>query len=1132
VTIASPGDETARQILLCRSCGQDNREGAGFCRNCGGGLGPACPSCGAVVGPGASFCDACGGPLATGSPADAPEPRSYTPERLAEKILAARGSLEGEHKQVTVLFADVKGSMDLSEPMDTEVWHGITQQFFALLCEGVHRFEGTVTQFTGDGIMALFGAPIAHEDHTRRACYTALHLGETLAAYAAELRRSRGLNFSVRMGINSGEVVVGSIGEDLRVDYTAIGHTVGLAKRMEQLAEPGKAYLTEYAAALASGYFQLGDLGEFEIKGVGQPLQVYELQGVGELRTRLDMSRMRGFTRFVGRQDEMATLESALAHALEGRGQVVGVVGEAGLGKSRLCYEFAQKCRARDVTVRETHGVAHGKAIPFLPVLEFLRGFFGITERDADETAREKIAGRLLLLDTALDEALPLVFDFMGVPDPERPAAAMEPEARQRQLFAVFKRGMQARSEREPAVLLFEDLHWFDGGSEAFVESWVDAVPSTRTLLLLNFRPEYHAPWMQKSYYQQLPLLPLGPEAVEELIQDLLGSDASLGDLGNRIRERTGGNPFFVEEVVLALVESGSLKGSKGGYRLVRPAEEEALPATVQALLAARIDRLGEREKSVLQAASVIGKEFAEPVLRRVVELPEGQLTPALDALTSAEFLYEQALYPEAEYAFKHPLTQEVAYGSQLSERRARVHRAVAEATAELYPERLDELSGLLAHHWEQAGEALEAARWSRRAAEWAGRSDIAQALRHWRKVRELLDQAPESPEAMSLGLLARARIIPVGYRLGITDEEVSTLVAEGRALAERSGDLRGLAMLVGFSGQARLFAGKVSEALEPGLEAARLAEQLDDADLKLLTKIVLINTLGFLGQLGEALRHAEDAEGLARGNVEAGYRILGRSGYVILLWIKAAVLSDMGRLAEATHDLDRALELAGERGEVENGGWAHSVYSLAGYNLDAQSALRHARQALEIADRLGNTALSVLALLGLGGAYLLQEEWSEAATTLQQGLAIARERRTGLLWEPGILAYLAEAYAGQGKAAQALAAAKEALAVAQRQGNRRFEVPAHLALARVLLRSEGAKAKGGIEAALARALAMVEESGARVHEPFIRVELAELARLTGDAEAHRRELREAHRLFAEMGAAGHAARLAPELQG
>src|SRR5436309_1165108 len=313
-----------------------------------------CPSCGHENRPLARFCEACGQPVASRPRGDR---RSYTPPHLAEKILASRSRLEGERKQVTVLFADVKGSMELAEQVDPEAWHHILDRFFAILAEGVHRFEGTINQFTGDGIMALFGAPIAHEDHAQRACHAALHLSEALSRYAAGLRRTEGLNFAVRMGLNSGEVVVGKIGDDLRMDYTAQGHTVGLAARMEQLAEPGKIYLTEHSAALVSGFFRLRDLGRFTVKGVRNPLRVFELEGVGALRTRLDLSRARGFSRFVGRDDEMATLESVLAHALAGSAEVVGVVAEPGVGKSRLVYEFAQRCRARGVAVHEAHGV-------------------------------------------------------------------------------------------------------------------------------------------------------------------------------------------------------------------------------------------------------------------------------------------------------------------------------------------------------------------------------------------------------------------------------------------------------------------------------------------------------------------------------------------------------------------------------------------------------------------------------------------------------------------------------------------------------------------------------------------------------------------------------------------------------
>jgi class 3 adenylate cyclase len=423
-----------------------------------------------------------------------PRPLSYTPKHLAEKILQSKSALEGERKQVTVLFADVKGSMELAEQVDPEEWHKIMDRFFAILSEGVHRFEGTVNQYTGDGIMALFGAPIAHEDHAPRACYAALHLQRELRRYADEVRLEHGLGFSVRMGLNSGEVVVGKIGDDLRMDYTAQGHTVGLAARMEQMADPGKALLTGHTAKLVSGYFQLRDLGETRIKGLSDLLHVFELEGVGRMRTRLDVSHARGFSKFVGRSSEMAALEAALERTIAGSAQVVGIVADAGTGKSRLCYEFAERCRAREIPVYEAHGVAHGKAVPLMPVMEFWRGYFGITENDAARVARDKIAGRMVLLDETLAEGLPLMFDFLGVPDPERPAPALGPEARQRQLFELIRRLSRARSAREPAVLLFEDLHWFDRASEEFIENVVvEIAPGSRTLVLLNFRPEYHA---------------------------------------------------------------------------------------------------------------------------------------------------------------------------------------------------------------------------------------------------------------------------------------------------------------------------------------------------------------------------------------------------------------------------------------------------------------------------------------------------------------------------------------------------------------------------------------------------------------------------------------------------------------
>jgi class 3 adenylate cyclase len=563
------------QATHCTDCDYENPAGLTFCGNCGAHLVSCCPECNFANPPGLKFCGSCGAALRVSGvapPRPALNPRSYTPKHLVEKILTSRSALEGERKQVTILFADVRGSTELASERDPEEWHGIMDRFFQILAEGVHRYEGTVNEYRGDGIMALFGAPIA-QDHAQRACYAALHLRDALRRYAAELRIGKGISFAVRMGLNSGEVVVGKIGDDLRMDYTALGHAANLAARMEQIAAADSTYLSEHSAKLVSGYFQLRDLGETRVKGLNDPLHVFELEGVGRVRTRLEVSRARGFTKFVGRSSEMAVLEAALEHAILGNAQVVGVVAEPGTGKSRLCYELAERYRARGIVVYEAHGLSHTKLVPFHPILELLRSVFRITEQDSNEAAREKIAGRMLLLDETLADGLPLMFDFLGVPDPERPSPPLGPEARQRQLLDLIRRLSLARSAREPTVILFEDLRWFDRASEEFIENVVaEVAPGNRTLMLLNFRPEYHASWMRRSYYQQLPLLPLGPEAIQELLADLLRRLTEL------IQERTGGNPFFIEEVVQSLVETGVLAGTRGAYRLGKRAEEIGVP--------------------------------------------------------------------------------------------------------------------------------------------------------------------------------------------------------------------------------------------------------------------------------------------------------------------------------------------------------------------------------------------------------------------------------------------------------------------------------------------------------------------------------------------------------------------------
>jgi adenylate cyclase len=1119
--------------MHCPRCRHPNGAAANFCEACGAALGRACPACREQTSAQARFCPACGaslpGPTARPEPAER-APRDYTPKHLADRILQSRSALEGERKHVTVFFADVKGSMELADALDPEDWHRILERFFDILTEGVHRFEGTVNQYTGDGIMALFGAPIAHEDHAQRACYAALQASDEIRRYAEELRRTRGLSFSTRIGLHSGEVVVGKIGDDLRMDYTAQGRTVGLAARIQEIAAPDRVYVTDDTASRVKGYFQLRDLDEFELRGVKGRIRVHELQGVGALRTRLEVSRARGFSRFVGRAEEMQMLESALERAEKGSPQLVGVVGEAGVGKSRLCFEFLERCRARGIMTSEAQGVAHGKNVPLLPILRLFRTFYGITERDSDVTAREKIAGRLLLLGERFRELLPVIFDFMGVPDPEHPAPVLDPEARQRQITSVMKGVSQARAGRETAVALLEDLHWFDSASEALLEPLVDAPPGSRSLIVLNFRPEYRAAWMQSPRYQQVPLLPLAADAIDDLLRDLLGDDPSLAGLSERLRERTGGNPFFTEEAVRSLAEAGNLEGSRGAYRLAIPVDAIAVPDTVQAVLAARIDRLAEREKQVLQTAAVVGKTFAEPVLERALELPKHELSSALRALQSAEFVYEQALYPVAEYAFKHPLTQQVALESQLVDRRRRVHAAVARATEAVHADRLDEHAALLAHHWEEAGEALAAARWHARAALRAGATHAAESVRHWRRVRALLEQTEESEETLALGLSARSRILGFGWRIGIAESEADALFSEGKDLARRAGSTRLSAELLSAYTAVGANSGDVGTYRRYALEAAREADRAADVQLRVQTRVNLAYSHYLSGDLEKSLGFCSEAFRLAPS------RRVGRSyadfdPALFLTYFSGHLLALMGRPDEAESVLRLAARLAGEAGEPDVALWSTVEFaSLAEFRGDADEALAQARRALDLAENTGSLTNHVTTRSSLCLAQLANAQWVGAIESGRESLEILRTIRTAQWLEPRLLAQLAEAHLGAGDLLHARAHAEEALHVAGAKGARLFEIEGRLALARVLLAAEGADAGEAIRDHLAVALERIESCGGRAFEPRVHQELGRLARALGDEPGARRELGLAQRLFLAMGAKAHADRLAAEL--
>ncbi|HKW94211.1 MAG TPA: adenylate/guanylate cyclase domain-containing protein, partial [Methylomirabilota bacterium] len=923
-----------------------------------------CSSCGHENPAGARFCNDCGAALAT--PTITPEPRAYTPRHLVEKILASQSALRGERKLVTVLFADVVRSMELAERVDPEEWHRLLDRLFRILSGGVHRYEGTINQYTGDGIMALFGAPIAHEDHAQRACAAALDLARELGALAEDVRRASGLELAVRMGLNSGEVVVGRIGDDLRMDYTAQGHVVGLAARVQQLAPPGGIAVTEQTARLAAGLFDFLDRGEQSLKGSSAPVRVFELRGPGQIRSRLERSRARGFSRFVGRERELALLEGALGEAQSGRPAVVLVTGEPGAGKSRLCHELAE--RAPGVALHYARALSHGRTLPFHVIVPLARSLFGVGEGAPASDVRDAVSRGP---GTAQPDPIAQDFwlDLLGVSDHVPAPSGLDPEARRSHLFRSLLDLVRARARHEPTLLWIEDLHWLDPASEATLGMLIDHLlapesAGSRLLLLATTRPEYRSAWASR--VEGLSLTPLAPEDSGTLLGDWLGSDDTLAPLRARIEARARGNPLFVEEMIRSLVERGVLRGERGAYRLAAPTEEITLPETVQAVLASRIDRLAERDKDVLQAAAVIGRDVPIDLLRVVVDLPAPVLAASLERLSTADLLGPGE--SPGEHAFRHPLGQEVAYRTQLLDRRRGTHAAIARALLGIHGSAAGLHAGLLAHHFDEAGERLEAARWHEHAGRRVARSDPADGARHCRRVTTLLATLPEARESLMLGLTSRIALLEIGRLAGIEEREARNLFEEARAVAERLRDKAGHAFLLTSYGRLRGLAGDVRQYLACAERATELAEG-GDAMFEFEMRSVLAHAQLGVGRLAPARATAERA--LAEVGRVAGLReAVARSTAPALCHVWWALASaHLGHTAEAETALQALLAEEDEPALQALYGTHPFLCEVLRLRGDLPGALAHGRRGVELAEAHGNVLARVEATALLGAA-------------------------------------------------------------------------------------------------------------------------------------------------------------------
>jgi class 3 adenylate cyclase len=1006
--------------------------------------------------------------------------------------LTENGQLDGERKTVTALFADIKGSMELMEDLDPEEARAIVDPALKLMIDAVHRYGGYIVQSTGDGIFALFGAPVAHEDHPQRALYAALRLQEQLSRYSSELRSQGRLPLQARVGLNTEEVVVRSLKtSEVHTEYTPIGHSTSLAARMQALAPIGSIAATDTTRKLCEGYFTFKSLGPTVVKGVSEAVNVYEVTGLGPLRTRLQRAAALGLTKFVGRERELTAMKEALDPARGGHGQIVAVIGDPGVGKSRLFYEFRAVAQS-GCLVLDAPSVSYGKASAYLPVIELLKKYFEIAAGDDERRRREKVAGKIMILDRALEDALPYLYALLEIEEPSDPLGQIDAQLKRRRRLEAIKRILLGESLNQPLILIFEDLHWIDGETQALLNLLADGIANTRVLMLVNYRPEYRHEWGSKTYYTQLRLDPLGVESAAQMLTALLGEDAELAALKRLISDKTEGNPFFIEEMVLALFEQGVLVRN-GFVKVARPLSDARIPPTVRDLLASRIDRLPADDKGLLQTLAVLGKDFSRALIGEVVTHSETELERMLSDLQLAEFIYEQPAFPEVEYTFKHALTQEVAYNSMLRESRRALHDRVGAALEALHRGQLSDHYDDLAHHFRRSDNAAKAVEYLRLAGQQAARrSSLREAVAY---LREAIDRvkllpfenerdraelavqfalgsalsaeswgAPEKVRAfarvsdLASRIGAGAEVFPALWHLAeayIVQEKVaraSVLAQQCLGLAKAANDRQ---MLLGghyVVGEVNLWSGNLPEARSRVIRAMEFYDRAADEnlilyygiDLFVLSCIVLAYAEAPMGRCDRALELCRDAQARA---AELSHP-LSKAFSLLAIAHVHQMCREPVRAEAAARELST---MSQERGFSEILGWADWIigWAMVEQHHGEQEMML---EAMKFHESIGGTVATPLRRGVLAEGYAkngrlddAQNEWRRAIDAAEQTgghLFDAELCRIG-----GQIALLSDPL-------HPLAAERkfrEAIAVAQRQEARLWELRATVSLGRLL---------------------------------------------------------------------------------
>jgi len=1088
--------------MICPRCQYENSASAAFCDECGTRLEAACPNCGEPNRRTGKFCRNCGQQLTLAQriePASLPAvplPDSYVPKHLAEKILASRHTLEGERKQVTILFADIRSSTKLVEGLDPEEAQKLIDPVLRVMMEAVHRYEGTVNQVLGDGIMALFGAPLAHEDHAVRACYAALAMQEEMRKYREKPGQPDESALQIGIGLNSGEVVVRSIDNDLNIDYSALGQTTHLASRMEEIAAPDTILITASTFRAVEGFVQVKDLGAIQVKGISRLVNAYELTGATAARTRLRASAGRGLTPFVGRETEIEIYRPLTGRVAAGRGQILSMVGEPGMGKSRLVYEFTHSHLPGDWLVLEGASVSYGKATPYFPLIELLRRYLAISDGESTETIRRKVVNHILKLDEVLKDAIPPTLALLSaLPDVKTQTSNgapnsteqrqdvieaikrfnnMDPRQQRRYTFDALRRLLVRESHKQPLLVLFEDLHWIDNETQAFLDSLVESLPMARILLVVNYRPGYSHGWSDKTYYTQIRVDPLPSAGAEELLQHLLGNNKDLASLKELLIKRTEGNPFFVEESVRALVEAGILAGEKGAYRPGLRIDTIAIPNTVQSVVAERIDRLPIEEKHLLQTAAVIGVIVPFRLLSAVAELPEDELYGHLSALQAAEFLYETNLFPELEYSFKHALTNEVAYGALLHERRTFLHGCIVKALEEMTKNTSHDHLEKLAHH-AFCGELWDkAVTYSRETgAKAMSHSAFTQALSWYEQAFQALKHLPNSRETVAQEIDLHLDSRNALFLLGDSSRVAEHLHA-AEALAETLGDRSRMARVLNFLNSYYGLAGDAERAIQFGHRALALISGSEEPAINVVTHYYLGAAYNKLGQYSQAIKALKHGMQSVEGNLR--HERFGT----------ALVLSVICR--------------------------SHLVQCLAATGHFSEG-VPHGEEGICIAEEVGHAASLIHVNCSLGVLFLLKGDLDKAILYLERALNICHSANVPV-YVPFVASRLGSAYAHSGRIGEAIPYLEQGVDNSVSAGRLAF-----LSLSTVWL-GEGYLLSGRLEEAGAlgdRALKIAKEHKERAHEGCALKLLGDIA-LNRNAEQAEEYYRQAFAVSHELG--------------